>query len=87
MDVYFVIDANGAIAKMDANQFIFEKEYFATFAGMDDAAYKAGFEGLTTETWTGEAAVIATATMTSNAVKQSTDDAFATFNAIKGGAQ
>ena len=26
MDVYFVIDANGAIAKMDANQFIFEKE-------------------------------------------------------------
>ena len=87
MDVYFVIDANGAIAKMDANQFIFEKEYFATFAGMDDAAYKAGFEGLTTETWTGDAAVIATATMTSNAVKQSTDDAFATFNAIKGGAQ
>ncbi len=87
MDVYFVIDANGAIAKMDANQFIFEKEYFATFAGMDDAAYKAGFEGLTTETWNGDAAVIATATMTSNAVKQSTDDAFATFNAIKGGAQ
>ncbi len=87
MDVYFVIDANGAIAKMDAKQFIFEKEYFMGFAGMDDAAYKAGFEGLTTETWTGDAAVIATATMTSNAVKQSTDDAFATFNAIKGGAQ
>ena len=87
MDVYFVIDANGAIAKMDAKQFIFEKEYFMGFAGMDDAAYKAGFEGLTTETWNGDAAVIATATMTSNAVKQSTDDAFATFNAIKGGAQ
>ncbi|MBQ4141027.1 MAG: FMN-binding protein [Clostridia bacterium] len=87
MDVYFVIDANGAIAKMDANQFIFDKEYFHGFAGMDDAAYKAGFEGLTTDTWNGDAAVIATATMTSNAVKQSTDDVFATFNAIKGGAQ
>jgi len=87
MDVYFVIDANGAIAKMDANQFIFEKEYFHGFAGMDDAAYKAGFEGLTTDTWNGDAAVIATATMTSNAVKQSTNDSFETFNSIKGGAQ
>lgn len=87
MDVYFVIDANGAIAKMDAKQFIFDEEYFASFGGMDIGAYKGGFEGLTTETWSGEQAVIATATMTSNAMKQSTDDAFATFNAIKGGAQ
>ena len=85
MDVFFVIDANGAIAKMDAKQFIFEEEYFMQFGGMNNAEYKAGFEGLTTETWNGDAAVIATATMTSNAVKQSTDDAFATFNAIKGG--
>ena len=87
MDVYFVLDENGAIAKMDAAQFIFEEEYFNNFAGMDKSAYKAGFEGMTSETWTGDAAVIATATMTSNAMKQSTDDAFATFNAIKGGAQ
>ena len=85
MDVFFVIDANGAIAKMDAKQFIFEEEYFMQFGGMNNAEYKAGFEGLTTETWNGDAAVIATATMTSNAIKQSTDDAFATFNAIKGG--
>ena len=85
MDVFFVIDANGAIAKMDAKQFIFEEEYFMQFGGMNNAEYKAGFEGLTTETWNGDAAVIATATMTSNAVKQSTDDAFATFSAIKGG--
>ena len=85
MDVFFVIDENGAIAKMDAKQFIFEEEYFMQFGGMNNAEYKAGFEGLTTETWTGDAAVIATATMTSNAMKQSTEDAFATFNAIKGG--
>ena len=87
MDVYFVIDANGAIAKMDAKQFIFDEEYFSNFGGMDVGSYKGGFEGLTTDTWSGEQAVIATATMTSNAIKQSTDDAFAAFNAIKGGAQ
>ncbi len=87
MDVYIIIDANGAIAKIDAKQFIFDEEYFSNFGGMDVGSYKAGFEGLTTETWTGDAAVIATATMTSNAMKQSTEDAFAAFNAIKGGAQ
>jgi hypothetical protein len=87
MDVYFVLDANGAIAKMDARQFIFEEEYFNNFGGMNNADYKAGFEGLTTDTFNGDQAVIATATMTSNAMKQSTSDAFATFNAINGGAQ
>ncbi len=87
MDVYVIIDANGAIAKVDAKQFIFDEEYFGNFGGMDVGSYKAGFEGLTSESWTGDAAVIATATMTSNAMKQSTEDAFAAFNAIKGGAQ
>ena len=87
MDVYVIIDANGAIAKVEAKQYIFDEEYFMNFGGMDIAAYKAGFEGLTYDTWTGDAAVIATATMTSNAMKQSTEDAFAAFNAIKGGAQ
>ena len=87
MDVYIVIDENGAIAKLDAKQFIFEEEYFMTFGGMDPAAYKEGFTGITSDTWTGEQAVIATATMTSNAVKQSTTDAFDSFNSIKGGEQ
>ena len=87
MDVYVILDVNGAIAKIEAKQYIFDEEYFAAFGGMDIGSYKAGFEGLTSETWTGDAAVIATATMTSNAMKQSTEDAFAAFNAIKGGAQ
>lgn len=87
MDVYVIIDANGAIAKIEAKQYIFDEEYFSAFGGMDIASYKAGFEGLTFETWNGDAAVIATATMTSNAMKQSTEDAFAAFNSIKGGAQ
>ena len=87
MDVYVILDANGAIAKIDAKTFIFEEEYFNNFAGMDASAYKAGFEGLTIDTFTGEQAVIATATKTSDAMKQSTADAFAAFNSIKGGAQ
>jgi hypothetical protein len=87
MDVFFVLDENGAIAKMDATTFIFDEEYFGNFAGMDVGEYKNGFVGITNDTWDGSAAIIATATMTSNAVKQSTTDAFASFNSIKGGAQ
>ena len=58
-----------------------------TFGGMNVTEYKEGFVGITGDTWTGDEAVIATATMTSNAVKQSTEDAFAAFNSIKGGEQ
>ena len=85
MDVYVVIDANGAIAKIDAKTFIFEEDYFLSFGGMDVAEYKNGFVGLTGETFNGDAAIIATATMTSNAMKQSTEDAFESFNSAKGG--
>ena len=88
MDVYVVIDENGAIAKIDAKQFIFEEEYFMTFGGMDPVSYKEGFVGITGDTWTGDAAIIATATMTSNAMKEATTDAFASFDSIqKGGVQ
>ena len=83
MDVYVVIDANGAIAKIDAKQFIFEEEYFMTFGGMNVSDYKNGFVGITGETWNGDEAVIATATMTSNAMKEATTDAFASFESIK----
>lgn len=85
MDVYLVIDENGAIAKIDAKQFIFDEEYFMNFGGMNVGEYKDGFVGFTGETWTGDAAIIATATMTSNAMKESTADAFASFDSIKGG--
>ena len=87
MDVYVVIDENGAIAKIDAKQFIFEEEYFMAFGGMNVSEYKEGFIGITGDTWTGDAAVIATATMTSNAMKEATTDAFAAFDSIKGGVQ
>ena len=85
MDVYFIIDANGAIVKMDADTFIFEEEYFNGFQGIPDN-YVSGFAGLTGKTWTDDVAVIAGATKTSNAMKQSTNDVFAAFESInKGG--
>lgn len=87
MDVYIIIDENGAIAKIDAKELIFDKEYFMNFGGMNVGEYKAGFEGLTIESWNGDAAIIATATMTSNAMKESTTDAFDAFHSIKGGEQ
>ena len=86
MDVYIIIYENGAIAKVDAKEFIFEEHYFGNFAGMP-TDYKGGFVGQTSESWNDDIAVIATATMTSNAMKQSTKDAFATFESIKGGEQ
>ena len=84
MDVYFIIDAEGKIVKMSASEFIFDEEYFGAFAGMPNN-YQGGFEGLTSETFDGSQAIIATATMTSNAVKQSTYDSFAAFDVIKNG--
>ena len=39
------------------------------------------------KTFTGDETIIATATMTSNAMKEATQDAFDAFNALKGGAQ
>ena len=84
MDVYVVIDENGAITKLTAKTFIFEEKYFMGFAGMP-SGYVDGFVGLTANTFDGSQAMIATATMTSNAVKQSTNDAFAAYEALKNG--
>lgn len=84
MGVYYVLDASGAIVGMTADELIFYAEYFSAYT-LDEPAYKAGFAGLTGESWTGEQAVIAGATMTSDAVKTATNDVFAAFAALKGG--
>lgn len=87
MDVYVVIDENGAIAKLDATTLFFETEYFPVDDEVDEKAYEESFNGLKGESFNGENAMIAGATMTSNAMKESTTDAFAAFNSIKGGEQ
>ena len=84
MDVYVVIDENGAIAKMTAKTFIFEEEYFNNFGGMNVESYVGGFVGITDQ-WDGSAALIATATMSTNGIKQATNDAFAAFKAMQNG--
>ncbi|MBQ4578579.1 MAG: FMN-binding protein [Clostridia bacterium] len=85
MGVYYVIDEQGAIVAMTADELIFHAEYFSNYT-LDPTSYKAGFAGLTADTWSGEQAVISGATMTSDAVKTSTDDIFEAYNILKGGA-
>lgn len=82
MDIYFIIDEDGKIAKMNAVTFIFEPEYFFQFGGVPNN-YTGGFVGLDSNSFDGSQSLIASATMTSNAVKQATEDSFAAFNSIK----
>ena len=91
MDVFVVIDKDGSIVKTDITTVVFEEHDFMeyqNFAGVP-GGYLDGFAGVTGDTWNdGEVAVIAGATMSTNAIKQSTKDAFAAFNSInEGGAQ
>ena len=85
MGVYYVLDENGAIVTMTVDELIFHAEYFSNYT-LEPTSYKAGFNGLTADTWTGEQAVITGATMTSDAMKTATNDIFAAFETVKGGA-
>lgn len=78
MDVYVIIDAAGAIAKVDAKTIFFDAEYFPVAQGVDTSAYKQSFQGLTGGVE--DQAVISGATMTSNAMKQSINDAFEVYS-------
>ena len=85
MGVYYVLDAQGAIVGMTVDELIFHAEYFHTYT-LDEPSYKAGFAGLTADTWNGEQALIAGATMTSDSIKTATNDIFAAYEILKGGA-
>ena len=84
MDVYYIIDADGKIVKMTADTFIFDEEYFFTFGGMPNG-YQAGFNGLTSDTFDGSQAIIATATLSSNGMKHATYNIFDAFKATQTG--
>lgn len=81
MPIYFVLDENGAIVKMTCDELILYAEYFSTYT-LDEPSYKEGFVGLTADSYTGEQALIAGATMSGDAVNTATNDAFAAFAAI-----
>lgn len=85
MDVYVIIDASGAIAKVDAKTVIFDQEYFAftnpAISSFDPNAYKAGLQGLRDAE--DGAVAISGATMTTNSMKQSINDAFEVFAGVE----
>ena len=81
MAVYYVLDVNGAIVSMNAEELIFYKDYFSDYT-LDEPSYKEGFIGLTGDSYTGEQAIIAGATMSTGGVDTATRDVFAAFAAI-----
>ena len=81
MAVYYVLDVNGAIVSMSVDELIFYKDYFSDYT-LDEPSYKEGFTGLTADSYTGEQALIAGATMSTGGVDTATRDVFAAFAAI-----
>ena len=78
----FVLDSNGTIVRMNADELILEKEYFSDYT-LDESAYKGSFAGLTADSFTGEETLIAGATMSSNAVRTAVNDVFAAFQNLQ----
>ncbi|MGN0982429.1 MAG: FMN-binding protein [Candidatus Limivicinus sp.] len=81
MAVYYVLDVNGAIVSMNVDELIFYKDYFTDYT-LDEPSYKEGFAGLTADSYTGEQALIAGATMSTGGMDTATKDVFAAFAAI-----
>ena len=54
---------------------------------VDQPAYKAGFAGMTADSFPADAGVISGATMTSNAVRLAIADAFAAFSQLQNGGE
>ncbi|MGX8692898.1 MAG: FMN-binding protein [Clostridia bacterium] len=78
MELYYVLDESGAIVTMRAKELILHSDYFSNYT-LDKTAYREGFTGLTADTYTGEQALIAGATMSSEAVDTATRDVFEAF--------
>ena len=81
MTLWYVLDENGAIVVMNAEEWILVGEYFSNYE-LDEPSYRAGFAGLTADSFTGEQALISGATVSSDAVRTATDDVFAAFAAL-----
>lgn len=81
MTIYCVLDAQGAIVSMTADELILYAEYFSDYE-LDEAQYKTGFAGLTADSWTGEQALISGATASSGSVKAAISDIFAAYQTI-----
>ena len=81
MVLYYVLDENGAIVSMTADEFILMGDYFNAYE-LNESDYKAGFAGITGDSWNGDQALISGATISSEAVSAATADVFLAFGAI-----
>ena len=81
MLLYYVLDENGAIVSMTADEFILMGDYFNAYE-LNESDYKAGFTGITGDSWNGDQALISGATISSEAVSAATADVFLAFGAI-----
>ena len=81
MEVYFVLDASGAIVSMNADALIFHGEYFSNYQ-LEESSYKAGFQGLTQGAWNGDEALISGATYSTEGVSVATTDVFEAYAAL-----
>ena len=79
MDIYYVLDESGAISALRIKELFIEEDYFPNAPQLDKTAYRDGFLGLTADSYTGEEALIAGATLSSDAMATATGDVFEAF--------
>ncbi len=83
MELYYVLDESGAITAFRAKELILYSEYYSSYT-LDEASYREGFLGLTQESFGGEQALIAGATVSTGAVRTATEDVFEAFGLLAG---
>lgn len=84
MKMLHIINSNGEIVLYKTlSELIIHGEYYAEHQLTDESAYRSSFVGLTEETYSDDVALVAGATITSNAVATSHRSAFEVFNFIK----
>ncbi len=86
MNILVILDANGAIVKLDCTTGIFfghGVEYMGFYTQYNESTYESAFVGQSGSA--GDNYLMSGATMTSEAVKTGINDCFAIFAAIKGG--
>ena len=81
MTYYFVLDEQGAVVKMDADEIILHAEYYSSYT-LDPQAYKDGMVGQTGESWNSDPALITGATFSAQATDNAARDVFAAFEAV-----
>ena len=89
MTIYTFLNENGEILVQDISKIIFDHYAVPGFSSNKDAEFSAWLDKYTgkTEGTLGDDLLVSGATISTTAVKNATNDAFATFHSIKGGDQ